>query len=131
MSDAHYESLQTVFAGHPEIRLVMLFGSAAAGTERPGSDIDIAVQADRPLDTTTKMSLIAELALTTGRAIDLVDLNTVGAPSLAQIVRHGKRLIDSDAAYARLITRHLIDEADFLPYYRRILVERRSAWIGR
>jgi len=118
-------------AAHPEMRLVILFGSAAAGTERPDSDIDIAVQADRPLDAAAKMGLIAELAQVTGRAIDLVDLCAVGEPLLAQIIKHGRRLVGSDEAYSRLITRHLVEEADFLPYYRRLLAERRSAWIAR
>jgi predicted nucleotidyltransferase len=29
------------------------------------------------------------------------------------------------------IKRHVFDEADFMPYYRRILGERRDAWIAK
>lgn len=33
--------LQRVFAGHPEIEQVLLYGSRAKGNYRPGSDIDL------------------------------------------------------------------------------------------
>lgn len=33
--------------------------------------------------------------------------------------------------HAALLSRHLFDAADFLPYRNRILAERRQAWIGR
>ena len=64
------------------------------------------------------------------RAIDLIDLSVAGEPLLGQIVRHGKRLMGSDEAYGKLISRHLMDQADFMPYRNRILAERRAAWIG-
>lgn len=131
MPDTLLNALPPIFSAHPELKLVILFGSAVTGQLRPSSDIDLAVQGEGPLNAATKMSLIANLATVTGRAIDLVDLHTVGAPLLAQILRHGKRLHGSDTAYAQLVTRHLADEADFLPYYRRTLAERREAWIGR
>jgi hypothetical protein len=50
---------------------------------------------------------------------------------LGQILRHGTRLLGSETAYADLIRRHLFDQADFLPYRRRILAERRRGWIGK
>lgn len=39
-------------------------------------------------------------------------------------------LLGDDATYAKLLTRHLIDSADFLPLREWILAERRKAWIG-
>ncbi len=38
------ESIRSVFAAHPEIQEIILFGSRAKGTFRPESDIDLAVR---------------------------------------------------------------------------------------
>jgi hypothetical protein len=62
-----------------------------------------------------------------GRPIDLVDLHTAGEPLLGEVLK-GRRLLGSDTSYARLITRHLLDAADFLPYRERILSERGKQW---
>ena len=48
-----------------------------------------------------------------------------GEPLLGEVLK-GRRLLGSDTSYARLITRHLLDAADFLPYRERILSERRK-----
>ena len=113
------------------IRLAIVFGSMATGTERAESDLDIAILADRPLDAGLKMQIIGDLAEITNRPVDLVDLKTAGEPLLGQILTRGKRLHGNDRDYAMLINRHLLDTADFLPYRQRILEERRKAWIGK
>jgi hypothetical protein len=77
------------------------------------------------------MALIGELAERVGRPIDLIDLRTVGEPLLGQIVVNGIRLVGDDTAYANLIKRHWFEEADFMPYVRRLLAERRNAWIAK
>ena len=115
----------------PGIGLAILFGSLALGAGRPESDLDLAVDAGHSLTVSEKITLISALAETTGRPVDLVDLQSVGEPLLGQILRHGKRLLGSDTLYANLIRRHLFDQADFLPYRNRILNERRQAWIGK
>lgn len=115
----------------PGIRLAILFGSLAKGGAHIESDLDLAVDAGHPLTVSEKMALIGDLAERTGRPIDLVDIQTVGEPLLGQILQHGKRIHGSDTHYANLITRHLFDQADFLPYRNRILAERRLAWIGK
>lgn len=119
-----------ILTPHPEIRLAILFGSLAAGREHHNSDVDLAIDAGHPLDADAKLSLIAELAERTGRPIDLIDLRTVGEPLLGQILNHGKRLMGGNGPYAELVKRHVFDEADFMPYYRRTLKERRNAWIA-
>lgn len=128
------EQPRAVLAAFPHIELALLFGSVARGDERAQSDLDIAVGARRALSAAQKIALIEALAERTGRPIDpvdLVDLRTVGEPLLGQILRHGRRLLGSDTAYGQLISRHLFDQADFMPYHARILAERRAAWIGK
>lgn len=125
------ETILAVLSRHRGIEVALLFGSLASGRAGRDSDIDLAVGADRPLDADAKMALMAELAEATGRPIDLIDLNSVGEPLLGEVIKQGRRLLGTNDVYAKLVNRHLIEEADFMPYYRRILAERRRAWIGR
>jgi uncharacterized protein len=125
------DQLRAVLAGFPQLELALLFGSLAQDRHRTGSDIDIAVAAHRALTATEKIALVEALAERTGRPVDLVDLKVVAEPLLGQILRHGRRLLGSDRAYGQLISRHLFDQADFMPYRARVLAERRAAWIGK
>lgn len=113
------------------VRLAIVFGSLAKGTQKPGSDLDIAVALDQAMSVQQHIDLIGALALATGRPIDLVDLRTAGEPLLGQIMQHGRRILGSDVLHAQYMTRHVMDAADFMPYQTRILEERRQAWIGR
>ena len=121
------DQLRAVPVRSPQIELAVLFGSFALGHQRSGSDIDIALGAHRALTAAEKVALIEALAEQTGRGIDLVDLRVVAEPLLGQILRHGRRLLGSDGAYGELISRHLFEQADFMPYRARILAERRVA----
>lgn len=125
------EQIKALLEADPMLRIAILFGSLAAGNARPDSDLDIAVAADCRLNGTDKLRLIDKLSLLVGRPVDLVDLRTAGEPLLGQILQKGDRLFVRDQRlFAELIKRHLFDSADFLPYRRRILAERRQAWIG-
>ncbi len=112
---------------HPEINIAYIFGSVAKGTARPDSDLDIAVQDSKPLTTEQYIALVEDLAIASGRAIDLIDLKTTGVPLLGEILQ-GQRLLGSDADHAELIKRHLFESANFLPYVERMLTERRAQW---
>jgi len=125
------DQLVDVLAGFPGVVLAVLFGSIAMGRQRPDSDLDIAVAAREALTAAEKMALIEALAERTGRPVDLIDLKVVTEPLLGQIVRHGRRLRGSDSAYGQLISRHLFEQADFMPYRSRLLAERRAAWTGK
>jgi uncharacterized protein len=39
-------------------------------------------------------------------------------------------VVGSSTDFAVLVSRHLVDQADFMPYVNRMLAERRRAWIG-
>ena len=119
--------LKEVLADFPKIALAVLFGSVALGRQRADSDLDIAVAAGHPLNAHEKICIINALAERTGRPVDLIDLSVVSEPLLGQIVRHGRRLLGSDTLYGDLISRHLFEQADFMPYRTRVLAERRMA----
>ncbi|MDZ7784336.1 MAG: nucleotidyltransferase domain-containing protein [Halioglobus sp.] len=126
---AELDRIADYLAAQDDLRLAIVYGSLATGQARLDSDLDIAVAGDQPLDADRKMALIRGLARVCGRAIDLVDLTTVGEPLLGQILNGGKRLLGNNRHYAELVTRHLFDQADFLPYRERLLADRRKLWI--
>ncbi|MEQ1556469.1 MAG: nucleotidyltransferase domain-containing protein [Gallionella sp.] len=126
-----HELLKNTLAQFPQIFLAIVFGSVATGRQRMESDLDIAVGAHQALSVTEKIALINALSDATGRAIDLIDLNDVSEPLLGQIVCLGQRILGSDTAFGNLLSRHLFEQADFMPYRTRILAERRMAWIGK
>jgi predicted nucleotidyltransferase len=125
------ERVRQVLKNFPQLSLAILFGSVASGSAGTESDLDLAVSAQRPLRVAEKIDMIEQLATVTGRPVDLIDLQEVTEPLLGQILRHGKRLLGSDTLFGNLISRHIFEQADFMPYKSRILAERRKAWIDR
>ena len=113
------------------IDLAIVFGSVAKNQATAQSDFDIAINSLTPLGVEAKIDIINALAQATGRPIDLVDLREVGEPLLGQIVQHGQMIIGSPTQKAALLSKHLMDSADFSPYQTRILAERRNAWINK
>lgn len=115
----------------PQVSLAILFGSVATENAAAESDFDVAVDTGKPLSAKEKIGMINRLAVQFGRPVDLIDLRKVSEPLLGQILRHGRRLKWCEREYAELLSRHLFDQADFMPYRTRILKERRQAWIER
>ncbi len=124
------KKLQRYLQQNSAVKQAIVFGSLAKHSERFDSDIDLAIELEQVMDADDKSSLIEDIAMITGRAVDLIDLKKVGQPLLGQILHYGKRLVGDDSVYAALLGQYLLDQADFLPYRQRILAVRRQAWIG-
>jgi predicted nucleotidyltransferase len=123
--------IEAVLARHPSVKLAILFGSLAAGPARFDSDLDLAVSAATPLDTQSRIDLLGDLALAFGQPVDLIDLDRIHGPLLHQILTKGRLVLcKGRTRYAELLLKMLYEQADFMPYYRRILASRRKAWIG-
>ncbi len=122
------EELAQLLSDMPEIKLAFLFGSQAHGRSSSKSDIDLALLAAEPLQSARKLELIEAIGLEFGRSVDIVDLHDAPEPILGEVFR-GQRLLGDNATYAQLLTRHLLNTADYLPLRQRILSERRQAWI--
>lgn len=125
------EQIRAVIAHRSDIRLAMVFGSLASGRADRDSDLDLAVYTGRPIESGEKLVLIQLLSEKIGRPVDLIDLATVGEPLLGQIVQYGRIVHGDKTDYAELATRHLVNQADFVPYQNRLLAERRRRWIDR
>ena len=125
------EPIVGLLARYPSIKLGIVFGSLADERATPESDLDLGVAATQPLDTAMKTMFIEALAEIAGRPIDLIDLQAVNGPILQQVLTQGQLIYCSDQMlYAALIRDMLFNQSDMMPYYDRILAERRKAWIG-
>ncbi len=124
------QQITDILRGVPEITQAYVFGSVARGEAGPSGDLDVAVSGAHPLTADVRKALVERLAEATGRAIDLVELDTAGEPLLGEILREGIRLKGNDDQHASLMSRHIFDTEDFLPYVERLLKERRQRWTG-
>ncbi|TCO74486.1 type VII toxin-antitoxin system MntA family adenylyltransferase antitoxin [Chromatocurvus halotolerans] len=123
------ETRVTEVLGHYQnLRLAILFGSQITGEASPASDIDLGLLAESPLSAAFKLELMQKIGAACGRPVDIVDLSIAGEPILGEVFK-GRRLLGDASTYAQLLSRHLIDSSDFLPLHRRILAERREAWM--
>jgi len=120
--------LVRILSQYPQFELAILFGSQATGDATGESDIDLALLSGTPISSSLKLELVELIGARFGLPVDIVDLYFAAEPILGQVFK-GKRLLGDDATYARLLTKHLINTADFVPLQQRILAERRDAWI--
>jgi len=128
-SELNIKQLALELEQDPEIEFAILFGSCAKGNVTFNSDIDIAIKLTHFLWSETKLQLIQTIAEEMGRAVDLVDLNTVGEPLLNQIVMNGVVLKGSDEMFTALAIKNVYANEDFTPYIKRSLRARREKWI--
>jgi len=124
------QRLSGLLRAHDSIEAAWLFGSVAEDEADWESDLDVAVLGPRPLGAEEKTKLIDGLAQATGRPVDLIDLQTTRGPIVGRIFQEGLQLFcDDTALYAEILKRWWYDQADWMPYRRRILKERRERWI--
>lgn len=131
MPDEHeLHAVRAALLPFTALRLALVFGSVARHEAGPQSDVDVAVLARHRLTAQEHIALIEAVARHTGRPVDLVDLANTGHPLQGEILRDGVRVLGDAAAHAQWTTRALFDAADFYPYVKRLLAERRQRWIG-
>jgi predicted nucleotidyltransferase len=112
------------------ISVAWLFGSIADGTEGADSDLDIAVLGPEPLSAAEKQQIIEDLARQIGRPVDLIDLQSTHGPIVGTVLQNGIRLFCTDTTLlAERITTWWANQADWMPYRRRIRATRRQQWI--
>jgi len=112
------EQLKQTAAPLPNIRLLVLFGSAARGSDRRGSDVDVGIILE---ESASRAEVEAVLGRAAGRAIDIVDLNDAPPQLRFEIARDGRVLIERvPYAWADFRARAMIDWWDWAPTARMI-----------
>ena len=127
MSPANLGSALAFLANDPNLDLAMVFGSTAKGTARPHSDIDIAVYPRQPLGHQDLQRLSDQIALVTGRPVDIVDLSKSNGSLLRQILRSGKVLFSKrPGTLGALHQRLLAWQEDFEPALKALFTARQK-----
>jgi len=80
----------------PGVRLIYRFGSSVSGETHAGSDVDLALVAQEPLEPVGRWELQEELAIALGKQVDLVDLLRASTVLRMQVVSTGELLWSSD-----------------------------------
>jgi predicted nucleotidyltransferase len=96
-------SLRQALRTEQNVRFAVLFGSAATGSDAPGSDVDVLVDLrdsslDRIVDLSSKLTRIV------GRRVDVVRLQDaeVDPAFLLNILADGRVLVDREKRWTRL-----------------------------
>jgi len=98
---------------------VYLFGTAASGTLRRDSDVDLAILADEEIEPVALFDAAQQVATLLGRDVDLVDLQRASTVMRAQVVANGRRL--TTTASPQVETFEMLALSD----YARLAEERR------
>jgi predicted nucleotidyltransferase len=87
----------------PDVRLAVLFGSAARGELREDSDLDVLIRLGRG-GLTGRAEVLGRLETASGRRVQLVDLDEAAAAPLllADVLRDGRVLVDRDGDWPGL-----------------------------
>lgn len=96
-------ALRRALRTEQNVRFALLFGSAAAGTDTPNSDVDVLVDLRDP-SLERVVDLSAKLTAIIGRPVDVVRLEDAAADLsfLADVVTEGRVLVDRSALWPRL-----------------------------
>ena len=114
----------------PGVLVCLVFGSAAENRQFAGSDVDIAVAGEKPLDEGTTDQLRMQLERELASEVDLVDLQRVNGLILRESLVNGVRVrVHDENLLARLISRMLFHEADMMPNYLMIVESAARAFI--
>ena len=111
---------QSLASSYPYVAALYLFGSRAAGRQRSGSDVDLAVVSSRPLSGWQRVELETSFSNTFKADVDIVVFGQAPPLLQHQIMRTGRLIYEKDrperirqevaARYAYLDTRHLYKE---------------------
>ena len=114
------EALTRVVASVADLRLAVLFGSAARGEDRADSDLDVGVLFAGGAQT-DPAALRVRLERETGRVVDLIQLDSAAPLLRMEIGRHGRVLFEREAGAWSLFRAHaMIDWWDWAPTARMV-----------
>lgn len=96
ISEKSFKKIIDTLTKFPEIKKAIIFGSRAMGNEKPGSDIDIALEGENITDEMVrKVKVILNERENIPYFVDVINLNTIKNDELKEHIRKfGKILID-------------------------------------
>jgi len=106
----------------PQARAAWLFGSAAQGRFRPGSDLDIAVDVAQLLPPMERWDAAQRLARQFGVDVDLLDFRRISTVMQYQVLATGTPLFDLEPTATALYTGFVLSEYQNIQQWRQPLV---------
>ncbi len=107
----------------PQARAAWLFGSAASGSLRPDSDLDIAVNLDQALSAEAKRAAVDALQRQFGRDVDLLDFTRLHTVMQHQVLATGRLVFDSTPARTADYAGFVASEYQNIQAWRQPLVQ--------
>ena len=106
MEHIHFKDIRRVVIGvcsrHSEIAAAYIFGSAATGNVRPGSDIDVAVLLDPARSGSFPLlSFMSNLDRSLGCRVDVTVLNRAGEVLKYEVRRTGKLVYNKNPGFRK------------------------------
>lgn len=112
--------LQVVLSAGPQLRLAVLFGSTARGTDRPDSDLDVAIlPVDPELSLADELMLQAQISSASKREVDLVRLDRCTPTLRFRVAREGLPVFAAPGALSSFRARAGIEHAELAPLVKR------------
>ena len=112
--------LQQALSEGPRLRLALLFGSTARGTNRPNSDVDVAIlPVDPELPLSVELALQARIAIAAKREVDLVRLDRCTPALRFRVAREGLFLLAEPGELSSFRARSGIEHAELAPLVKR------------
>lgn len=123
--------LSDYFSSKEHYKLVGFFGSYARNKANSNSDIDICIAAARPLTSEEIIETSTDLSLLLKKEIDLLDLNASQGAILKEALQSTIWIRKDSSYFAQVLKRMLFDQADFQPYYQRMLQKKRERFLKK
>jgi len=102
--------IKTIIAELPDVQAIYRYGSAGSKYERPDSDIDIAILANRIVPFQEMTKLAVTLMDLTGRDVDLNDMRKLPVTLRVQIILQGVRVFCKDQVAAETYDSHTLSD---------------------
>ena len=125
------KSLESYAKQNPDILLLGYFGSWAAGKPHSNSDVDLAIAGTNKFDINRKLKIIDDLSSLLKFEIDLVDLNDTDGVIMSEILQDAVWVKKDVNTLGKILSKHLISEADFKIYRDRILQEKQKRFLKK
>lgn len=107
-----------------ECEAIVLFGSYARKTERPDSDIDIALKTKKEISKQELFNATQELERIVKRDVDLIDLNNISDSFRYEILMNGKTIYCKNSIQFDLYKLDMFREYLELNESRKSIIER-------